>query len=61
MVMKAWESAEWFAKWLELARIDIEQGTAEDPLVANSSVNAHVTSSLGYRQSCAPEEHKLAA
>ena len=59
--MRAWESAEWFAKWLELARIEMEAEVAEDPLLTHAVSNADATSPLGGVQLRAVEEHALAA
>jgi hypothetical protein len=59
--MKAWESAEWFVKWLELARVEMGEAAAENHLSEHTGQEAHAESPFGCTQLGATEEHKLAA
>jgi hypothetical protein len=59
--MKAWDSAEWFVKWLELARIKMGDAAAESNLTGDNVQGADTGSAFGCAQLGETEEHKLAA
>jgi hypothetical protein len=58
--MSAWESEEWFLKWLELARIEMS-GEDESFLPPPEGAQEVPQTPLGCSHLLAPEEDKMAA
>jgi hypothetical protein len=59
--MSSWEAADWFEKWLELARIDMAGEAAEHPSLASADGDSGVSTSFDHSQLFATEDNKLAA
>lgn len=59
--MKAWESAEWFLKWLELARIQMAETATQESASTHPTSGTDRASSFGCAQLCGVEDHALAA
>ena len=59
--MSSWEAADWFEKWLELARIEMTGEAAENLSLATPDGDSGAQPSFGHSQLFATEDNKLAA
>ena len=59
--MSSWEAADWFEKWLELARIEMTGEAAEQPCLASPDGDSGAPTSFDHSQLFATEDNKLAA